>query len=156
MHEDQNYGRPPGDTTGGPAGNYPSGGAMSPRDERTWCVAAHLSVLANLLAAGTPIVGVLIDLFIWLAFKDRSERVAFHALQALWYQVAWLVIIVLGWFVAVVLSIVLIGFLLMPVMFVLPAVPLIHMCYAAYKVSQGEEYRYPFIADRLEGARRTL
>jgi hypothetical protein len=27
-------------------------------------------------------------LVIWLVFKDRSARVRFHALRALWYQVA--------------------------------------------------------------------
>lgn len=35
-------------------------------------------------------------------------------------------------------------------------VPLIHGCYAAYRVSQGEGYRYPFIADRIDGGRRRI
>ncbi|CAN5560833.1 hypothetical protein BH24ACT21_BH24ACT21_14090 [soil metagenome] len=47
----------------------------------------------------------------------------------------------------------LIGFLLMPVMALASLVPFIHGCYAAYKVSQGVEYRYPFIADRIDGGR---
>jgi uncharacterized protein len=155
VQEDRNYGmsrEPDGGPPGGPSGR-PPGQPLSPRDEQTWSVVAHLSVLTNLLAAGIPIVGVFVDLFIWLVFRDRSERVAFHALQSLWYQVAWLVILVLGWFMAVVLSIVFIGFLLMPILFVLPAVPLIHMCYAAYRVNQGEDYRYPFIADRIDSGR---
>lgn len=153
MHEDQNYGRlpEPDDTTGGPAGNYPSGGAMSPQDERTWCVLAHLSVLAGLV--GLMPFGALI---IWLLYKDRSPRVGFHALQALWYQVAWLIILVVGWFVTLILSLVLIGLLFIPVMLIASLAPFIHGCYAAYRVSQGEDYRYPFIADRIEGARRTL
>jgi uncharacterized protein len=47
--------------------------------------------------------------------------------------------------------------LLIPIMFVVSIVPTIHMGYAAYKVSQGVDYRYPFIADRIDGgARRTL
>jgi uncharacterized Tic20 family protein len=159
VHEEQNYGRPPepGDTTGGPtggdpAGGYRLGGGMSPQDERTWSVLAHLSVLAGLL--GLMPLGALI---IWLVYKDRSQRVRFHALQALWYQVAWLVILVVGWFVTFVLSLVVIGLLLVPVMLVASLVPFVHGCYAAYRVNQGEDYRYPFIADRIDGgAGRTL
>lgn len=148
MHEDQNYGRLSDDTTGG---SYPSGGSMSPHDERTWCVLAHLSVLAGFV--GLMPFGALI---IWLLFKDRSQRVGFHALQALWYQVAWLIILVAGWFVTFVLSFVLVGLLFIPVMLVASLVPFVHGCYAAYRVSQGEDYRYPFIADRIEGAGRIL
>jgi uncharacterized Tic20 family protein len=153
VQEDQNYGRPPepGDATGGSAGNYPSGGAMSPQDERTWSALAHLSVLAGLV--GLMPLGALI---IWLVYKDRSPRVGFHALQALWYQVAWLVILVVGWFVTFVLSFVLIGLLFIPVMLIASLVPFVHGCYAAYRVNEGEDYRYPFIADRIDGARRTL
>ena len=40
------------------------------------------------------------------------------------------------------------------VAFVLALVPLAHGCYAAYKVNQGEDYRYPFIADRVDGGAR--
>ena len=154
MREEQNYGGPPepGDTAGGPAGGDSFGGAMSPQDERTWSVLAHLSVLAGL--AGLMPFGALI---IWLVYKDRSARVGFHALQALWFQVAWLVILVMGWFITFLLSLVLIGLLLLPVMLVASLVPFVHGCYAAYRVNQGEDYRYPFIADKIDGgARRTL
>src|SRR5215203_338611 len=127
-------------------------GQMGARDERTWSVLAHLSVLAALV--GLMPLGALI---IWLVYKDRSARVGFHALQALWYQIGWLVILVVGWFIALLLSLVLIGLLLLPVMLVASLVPFVHGCYAAYRVSQGEDYRYPFIADKIDGgARRTL
>jgi uncharacterized protein len=33
-------------------------------------------------------------------------------------------------------------------------VPLVHMCYAAYKVNQGVDYRYPFIADMVDRGHR--
>jgi len=153
VHEEQNYGRPPepGDTAGGLAGGDPSGGAMRPRDERTWSVLAHLSVLAALV--GLMPLGALI---IWLVYKDRSARVGFHALQALWYQIAWLVILVVGWFIALLLSLVLIGLLLLPVMLVASLVPFVHGCYAAYRVSQGEDYRYPFMAAKIDGDTQTV
>jgi uncharacterized Tic20 family protein len=160
VHEEQNYGRSrePGDEMGDPGGDPfdgtegPTGSTMSPQDERTWSIVAHLSVLAGLV--GLMPLGALI---IWLVYKDRSRRVGFHALQALWFQIAWLVILVVGWFVTFVLSFVLVGLLLIPVMLLTSLVPFVHGCYAAYKVSQGVDYRYPFIADRIDGgARRTL
>ena len=160
MHEEPNYGRSrePGDGMGDPVGDPfdgtegPTGGTMSPQDERTWSIVAHLSVLAGLV--GLMPLGALI---IWLVYKDRSRRVGFHALQALWFQIAWLMILVVGWFVTFVLSFVLVGLLLIPVMLLTSLVPFVHGCYAAYKVSQGVDYRYPFIADRIDGgARRTL
>jgi uncharacterized Tic20 family protein len=146
--------------TGGSAGysegRYPedrmSGTPMGAQDEQTWSVLAHLSVLAGLV--GLMPFGALI---IWLVYKDRSPRVGFHALQSLWYQIAWIVILIVGWFLTFILSFILIGFLLVPVMALASLVPFIHGCYAAYKVSQGVDYRYPFVADRIGGdARRTL
>jgi uncharacterized Tic20 family protein len=156
VHEEQNYGRSrePGDTTGGPADDTfdgAGGPAMSPQDERTWSILAHLSVLAGLV--GLMPFGALI---IWLVYKDRSPRVSFHALQALWYQIAWLVILVVGWFVTLVLSFILIGLLLIPVMLLASLAPFVHGCYAAYKVNQGIDYRYPFIADRIDGGARRM
>ena len=121
-------------------------------DERTWSMIAHLSVLLNLI---TGLGGPVAALIIWLVYKDRSQRVAFHALQSLWYQIAWIVILAVGWSITVVLMFVLIGFLLIPVMVLVSLVPFIHQCYAAYKVYQGVDYRYPIIADMIDGGRRT-
>ncbi len=92
-------------------------------------------------------------LIVWLLYEDKSPRVGFHALQALWYQLAWLVILIVGWTLSFALAVVLIGFLLMPVMALASLVPFIHGCYAAYKVSQGADYRYPFVADWIDGGR---
>ena len=163
MHEEQNYGRSrePGDGMGGSVGDSfagtgePTGSGMSPQDERTWSIVAHLSALAGLV--GLMPLGALI---IWLVYKDRSRRVGFHALQALWYQIAWFVIWVVASIVGVILIIVTLGLgiiLVAPAGLLLWLAPLVHGSYAAYKVSQGVDYRYPFVADRIDGsARRTL
>jgi uncharacterized protein len=128
---------------------------MNPEDERTWSVVAHLSVLAGLV--GLVPLGALI---VWLLYKDRSPRVGFHALQALWYQLVWTVIFTVYVLVTVVLAIVTLGIaaiVLVPLAFLLALVPLAHGCYAAYKVNGGVDYRYPFVADRIDGgARRVL
>ena len=80
--------------------------------------------------------------------------VAFHALQSFWYQVAWIVILSVGWSITYILMFVLIGFVLVPVMTIASIVPFVHQCYVAYKVSQGADCRYPIIADRVDGERR--
>lgn len=120
---------------------------MSTQEERTWSVLAHLSVFLNLL---TGFLGPVVALVIWLVYRDRSPRVAFHALQSMWYQVAWLVVLGIGWASTGLLMLILIGFLLVPVMAVLTIVPFANAAYAAYRVSRGVDYRYPFIADLIE------
>jgi uncharacterized Tic20 family protein len=124
---------------------------MSAQDERTWSIIAHLSILLDLI---TAIGGPVAALIIWMVYKDRSQKVAFHALQSFWYQVAWIVILSVGWFITYILMFVLIGFLLIPVMAIVSIVPFVHQCYAAYKISQGVEYRYLIIGDRVDGERR--
>jgi uncharacterized protein len=144
-----NYGvEPVPDAGSGPGGPTTT---MAPRDEDTWSALAHLSVYLNVV---TGFLGPLAALAIWLVYKDRSSRVAFHALQSLWYQVAWLVILGVGWTITALLTIVIIGFLLIPVMIVVSVIPFVHMGYAAYKVYQGVDYRYPFVADMVGGSRR--
>jgi uncharacterized protein len=130
-------------------GNYGVGGsrAMSAQDERTWSVLAHLSMFLNLL---TGFLGPVAALIIYLVYKDRSPMVAFHALQSMWYQIGWLVILAVGWILTTLLLVVLIGFLLIPVMIVVSVLPFAHAGYAAYKVSQGDDYRYPVAAGLVE------
>ncbi len=141
-----NYGTPK--EYGPPPASYPLGypqGTMDATSERTWSILAHLSIFLNLFTGG--VLGPVAALVIWLVHRDRSTRVAFHALQSLWYQLAWLVLISVGWTVAGILTAVLIGFLLFPVMLVLTLAPFAHAAFAAYKVSQGTDYRYLQIFD---------
>jgi len=121
--------------------------AMSAQNERTWSVLAHLSMFLNLL---TGFLGPVAALIIYLVYKERSSRVAFDALQSMWYQIAWLVVLAVGWIVTTFLMVVLVGFLLIPVMIVVSVLPFAHAAYAAYKVSQGDDYRYPIAADLAE------
>src|ERR687889_642135 len=143
MQQDPNLGgereRVPEDHPGAPTQT------MSAQDERTWSVIAHLSVLLALV--GLMPFGALL---VWLLYKDRSRKVRFHALQALWYQVAWIVILLAYSLVAVLLSVVTFGLAILvvvPIAFLIGLVPIVHGCYAAYQVNQGIEYRYPYVAD---------
>ena len=148
QQEDPNYGTQREEPR---LNRIPVGGGMSAQDERTWSMLAHLSILLNLV---TGIGGPIAALVIWLVYKDRSQRVAFHARQSLWYQVAWIVILSVGWMLTGILSLIFIGLLLIPVMLIATVVPLVHQCYAAYKVYQGVDYRYPVIADMIDRERR--
>lgn len=129
----------------------PTGGGMSAQDERTWSMLSHLSVLLNLV---TGIGGPIAALVIWLVYKDRSQRVAFHAQQSLWYQVAWIVIIFAYTIVSTILTIVIIGIFMFFLLPLIALIPIVHQCYAAYKVNQGIDYRYPVIADMIDREHR--
>ena len=176
MERDQNYGRTrepgdeietpassPGDEaeSRGPEDSVPatsdfSSGELSTQDERTWSILSHVSILAWPLTGFLPIA----PLIVWLLYKDRSPRIGFHALQSLWYQVAWFALGAVGGFLATVFTLVTLGlgiFVVAPLAAVLGLVPFVHQLYAAYQVSQGVDYRYPFIADRIDGGnQRTL
>ena len=154
--QERNYGMEPEPERPGSGGSGFGGSSstteMSPSDENTWSVLAHLSIFLNLF---TGFLGPLAALVIWLVYRDRSPRVSVHALQSLWYQVAWFVILTVGWVVSGFLTVILIGFLLFPVMFVLTIVPFVHAGYAAYKVNQGIDYRYLWVADMVGADRGT-
>jgi uncharacterized protein len=120
---------------------------MGTQEERTWSALAHLSVFLNLF---TGFLGPVAAGIIWLVYKDRSPQVAFQALQSAAYQVAWIVLLGAGWALTGLLTLILIGFLLIPVMAIATVVPFVHMAYAAYRVSKGDDYRYPIVADLIQ------
>ena len=120
--------------------------------QHTWSVLAHLSVFLYLL---TGFLGPVVTLIIWFVYRDSSERVSFHALQSALYQAAWAVILAIGWTITSLLTVIIVGLLLIPVMIVLSVVPFVHMAYAAYKVDQEVDYRYPFVANLIGGSRRS-
>src|SRR5918999_262805 len=130
--EEQNYG------VIGEHGANPA--SMSAQEEKSWSVLAHLSLFLNIV---TGFLGPVVALVIWLVYKDRSRKVAFHALQSMWYQIGWLVVLAVGWTVTGLLTLILIGFLLIPVMALVSVVPFVHAAYAAYRVSRDDGYRYP-------------
>jgi uncharacterized protein len=131
-----NYGIQRGYDVGRPAFYDAAPGPGVPPDVRSeyaMSVLAHLSTFLNLF---TGFLGPVAALGIWLVYRDRSRMVASHALRSAWYQVAWLVVIVVGWTVTAALMVVLVGFLLVPVMLLLTLAPFAHATYAAYMVGR--------------------
>ena len=112
---------------------------MSVEYERTWSALAHLSTFLNLF---TGFLGPVAAFVIWLVYKDDSPTVARHALRSVFYQVAWLSAIFIGWTVTVALMVVLVGFLLVPVMAVVTLAPFVQASYEAYTAYRGSGRRY--------------
>jgi uncharacterized protein len=114
-------------------------GVMSARDERTWSALAHMSTFLN---AFTGFLGPVAAFIIWLVHRDKSPTVASHALRSVFYQVAWLVAIAVGWTVTGLLMAVVVGFLLVPVMIVVTLAPFVQASYEAYRAYMGYGRRY--------------
>jgi uncharacterized protein len=114
-------------------------GMMSVEGERTWSVLAHLSTFLNLF---TGFLGPVAAFVIWLVYKDDSPTVARHALRSVFYQVAWLTAIFIGWTVTFALMAILVGFLLVPVMAVVTLAPFVQASYEAYMAYRGGGRRY--------------
>jgi uncharacterized Tic20 family protein len=146
-------------------------------NERLWAALAHASVLLTFIlgiATGglAVVIFALVPLVIWLAFRDKSRFVAFHALQATVFQLgalaAWVGLAIVGvallipaWIITVLLMVILIGFLLLPLTLVLtvalptalvvmPLAVLVYGLYAALEVYAGREFRYWLVADWIE------
>lgn len=124
---------------------------LSPEDERTWAMLAHLSVLANLV---TGLLGPVAALVIYLAYKDRSRYVAYHAIQSFVFQLIWWVgggvVAVIAWTISGLLTVILIGCLIMPFALLVSLIPLAALIYGvigAVQCSQGVDFRYWLIGD---------
>ena len=102
--------------------------------ERNWAVAAHLSGLS--LYLGIPFGNILGPLVVWLIKKDESPYAEQQAKEALNFQIS----LTIYGIVAALLAFVFIGFLLIPVLFVLQIVLTI---VATIRVSEGKAYEYP-------------
>jgi uncharacterized Tic20 family protein len=132
---------------------------ISPSDERTWSMLAHLSSLLNLILPGLG--GVAGAGIIWMIYKEKSKKVEFHSLQSLVFQiavlVAVLVVVVIPWVVGFIISFATAGFgtiVAVPIMilvfflgFGILLAGLIYSLYAAYAVNKGEDFRYKWIGD---------
>jgi uncharacterized Tic20 family protein len=134
-----------------------SGGqpALAPSDERTLAMLAHLSVLVNLVSGGLGLVAALV---IYLVYKERSRYVAYHSLQAFFFQLVFWVgggaLAGIAWGVSGILTMVLVGCLLMPIALLLTLVPVAAVVYgvvAAIQCSQGEDFQYWLVGDWVRG-----
>jgi uncharacterized protein len=114
-------------------------GTMSLGSERTWSAVAHLSTFLNIF---TGFLGPVAALVIWAVYRDDSPTVAAHAMRSVLYQVVWLTAIFVGWSITFALMAILVGFLLVPVMFLVTLGPFVQASYEAYVAYRGAGRRY--------------
>lgn len=93
----------------------------------------NIAVLTHL---GGIFFGFIPALIVWLLKKDDNPFVGGQAREALNFQLT----VLIGYMVAWVLAFLLVGFMLLPLIYV---GNLVLCILAAVKVSQGEDYRYP-------------
>ncbi|MGQ9889974.1 MAG: DUF4870 domain-containing protein [Aggregatilineales bacterium] len=146
-------------------------------NERLWASAAHASAwvtfAAALLTAGAAIpVTIFVPLAIYFMFRKQSDYVAFHALQAFVLQLVGtvgalalltvgVVLWVIGLLVALLLVVLLVGFVLVPVwgivgiallvvVFLMPFGMVMFGTIGAVQTHNGRDYRYPYIAQWVD------
>lgn len=156
-------------------GNAPLAGLS--QDERLWAAIAHasflLTILASFLTEGwSALVMVFVPLAIYFSFREKSDFVAFHAMQAFAAQVVgtvgWVALLTIGTIVftlaiglSALASVILIGipflivFSLLYVVFVIAmlAVPVgvfIFSLIGAINTYSGHDLRYPVIAQWID------
>ena len=139
----------PGYSAPGPAGGYAAQGGqppqsgfssgvtgqgpLSPAEERTWAMAAHLS---SVLGVWFFFLGAAGPLVVLLAQGQRSAFVRAQSIEALNFNLSVLIYSIVAW----VLVFVLIG---IPIVIALGIFWLVLTVIATVKVSNGEPYRYP-------------
>jgi len=103
------------------------------QENRIWAIVAHLSTF---LTGSIPFINFIGPLVVYLVKKDESEHVAVHAKEALNFQLTTLIYYV----VAFILCFVVIGFFLVPAIWIFSVVVTI---VATIKASEGKLYYYP-------------
>ncbi len=129
---------------------------LSPSDERTWAMLAHLSVLANLV---TGFLGPVAALVIYLVYKDRSRYVAYHSLQSLIFQLIWWVgggiLAGVAWAISgTLIAVFFVGCLFVPFALLFTIMPLVALVYGlvgAIQCNQGQDFRYWLVGDWVRG-----
>jgi len=128
---------------------------LTPSEERSWAMLAHLSILLNLV---TGLLGLLGALIIYLVYQNRSRYVAYHALQSLIFQlIVWLgggILTGIAWAITGVLSAILVGLLCIPVAILISLIPLGGIVYGTVggiQCSQGQDFRYWLVGDWVRG-----
>jgi uncharacterized Tic20 family protein len=129
---EQGYGQQPQQPGYPPASGYPQQyqgqqAPMSPSDERLWATLTHISI---------PFFGLIGPLIAYLVFKDRSPWLKESVTEALNFSILYTIAQV----VSSILTVVVIGVILLPLIFVAGLV----MCIlAAIASNKGDQYKYP-------------
>lgn len=105
------------------------------KEERNWAVILHLSILAGFIV---PWAGFVVPFALWLIKKNDSEYLDTQGKEVLNFLITVLIISAIG----VVLTVILVG---VAILVALGLAALVMTIVAAIKVSDGEDFRYPYI-----------
>ncbi len=106
---------------------------LGEKDNKLWGMLAHLSTF---IGAVIPVGNVIAPLIMMSYYQDKSEYVHEHAKEALNFQISLLIY----YFIAGISVFVFVGFLLIPLIFI---VSIILTILAALDANKGKSYRYP-------------
>ena len=109
---------------------------MRPNEERTWAVLTHVIAGGLNLVTGGLFAGLIGAIIAFVVFKDRGPFVRQHAATTLNFQITLIIAEIIG----LILIIVLIGWLVIGLVWVLN---IIFSIMGALAASRGEPYTYP-------------
>jgi uncharacterized Tic20 family protein len=126
-----------------PSSGAPAPSPAPPTDSqvRTWAMWCHMSALAGFVV---PFGSVLGPLIVWQMKKAEFPSIDEHGREAVNFQLSALIYLVAGGVAAFILSFFCIGFLLLPLLAVIPLGSIIFGIVAGVKANDGQMYRYPF------------
>ena len=117
----------------------PAAQAPAVQSSRQTAMFAHLSALAGLII-GLNWLGPLI---IYLVKKDDDPYVADQARKALNFNLSVFIYLLVGGIVTFILTLVLVGLLLIPVLAAIAIAWIVFVIIGAVRANNGEAYRYP-------------
>lgn len=116
-----------------PQQRMPSKPQMDSKQVNNWAMLCHLLALAGLVIPFGNVVGPLI---IWLLKREESPVIDSNGKESLNFQISISIYMIVAGF----LTMILIGFVILPIVGVFGIIVVI---IATLKASKGEDYRYP-------------
>lgn len=106
---------------------------LTKEQEKTWGGLCHFATFAGYII---PFGGIIGSLIIWLIYKDKSEYINAQGKESLNFQITVFIAVI----ISIVLSFVLIGLLLLPIV---GFGSIVLSIIAGIKAMNGEMYKYP-------------
>ena len=114
---------------------------------RTWNMWCHLSILSLFII---PFGNLLGPFLVWQIKKAEIPSVEAHAKAALNFQLTVLIVVLIGFAAAVILSFFCIGHLLFPVVGLVGLCGIVLPIIAGVKANDGVDFKYPYSIDFLK------
>ena len=110
------------------------------QQDRTWAMLCHLSALAGLICPFGNIIGPLV---VWLIKKDEMPIVNEYGKESLNFQISMTIYLIAGGILAALLSVLVVGVLLFPILGLIGLADLVLVIIASVQANQGVAYKYP-------------